>query len=300
MTSVTDTFLSLLNTVLTFLPRIVNAAILLIVGYIIARIVRELLIRGLRVLHFDDVADRTGITRFLRLAGTSLGAARILAEVAFWWVLVLFIEMALNALELVQITNYLNAVLAYLPNVFAAILIVVIGALLAAIVADIVRGAAGEAGMSTAPMLASLARWAILIFAVLAALTQLHVAQGMILILFGAAMAMLALAGGLALGLGGVETARGLMSGWAAGKALQPGQRVRIGQHAGTIIRRDLSAVVMDTDAGLLFIPNVELAHQRITVLDNAQFGADLGISQPDGALYDPHQSPGVVRSDTP
>lgn len=300
MTSVTDTFLSLLNTVLIFLPRIVNAAILLIVGYVIARIVREILLKGLRVVHIDDIADRTGITRFLRLAGTSLGAARILAEVAFWWIFLLFIEMALNALELVQITNYLNTVLAYLPNVLAAILIIVIGALLATIVADIVRRAASEAGLSAAPLFANLARWAILIFAVLAALTQLHVAQNMIFILFGATMAMLALAGGLALGLGGVETAHSLISGWAAGKALQPGQRVRIGQHAGTIIRRDLSAVVMDTDAGLLFIPNGELAHQRFTVLDGDRFGADLRIPRPDGAIYDPRQSTGVVGSDVP
>lgn len=267
MTSVTNTFLNLLNTVLTFLPRIVNAAILLIVGYFVARVVRDLLTKGLRALHFDNIADRAGITRFLRMAGTQLDAARVLAEIVFWWILLFFIEMAFNALELVQITGYINAILGYLPNVFAAVLIVVIGALIANIVADIVRGAAGEAGLSATSLLATVARWAIIIFAVLAALTQLNVAQNMIFILFAAFVGMVALAGGLAFGLGGVDAARGLLSGMSAGRILQPGQRVQIGQHTGTIVRHDLNSTVVDTDTGQIAIPNSELSHERITML---------------------------------
>ena len=269
MNSVTATFLTLLATVINFLPRIVNAAILLIVGYFIARLVRGLLTKGLRAAHFDNVADRAGITRFLRMAGTQLDAARVLAVVVFWWIFLFFIEMAFNALELTQITNYINAILGYLPNVFAAILIVVIGALIANLVADIVRGAAGEAGLTMAPVLASLARWAILIFAVLAALTQLNVAQNMIFILFAAAVGMLALAGGLAFGLGGVDAARGLISGYTSGNMLQPGQRVQIGQFTGTVVRHDLNTTIVDTDAGQIAIPNAELAHERITMMNS-------------------------------
>src|SRR5215469_4521127 len=145
----------------------------LIVGYFIAKLIRGVLIKGLRALHFDNVADRAGITRFLRMAGTNLDAARVLADVVFWWIFLVFIELALNALGLVEISGFLNAVLGYIPNVLAAVLIIVIGALLANLIADVVRGAAGEAGLSMAPLLADLARWAIIIFAVLAALTQL-------------------------------------------------------------------------------------------------------------------------------
>jgi len=267
MNSVTGTFLTLLGTVLNFLPRIVNAAILLIVGYFIARLVLGLLTKGLRALHFDNIADRAGITRFLRLAGTQLDAARVLAAVVFWWIFLFFIEMAFNALQLTQITNYINAILGYLPDVFAAILIVVVGALLANLVADIVRGAASEAGLAMAPVLASVARWAIIIFAVLAALTQLNVAQNMIFILFAAAVGMFALAGGLAFGLGSVDAARGMISGYTTGNVLQPGQRVQIGQFSGTVVRHDLSTTIVDTDAGQIAIPNAEFAHQRITML---------------------------------
>ena len=266
--SVGDTLLQLLNEVLQFLPRLVTFAILLLIGYIIARVVRTVLTKGLRAVHFDDIANRAGITRALEMAGTRLDAAAVLATVVFWWIFLIFIELAVNALGLVQISTFINQVLNYLPNVFVAILIVIIGALIANVVAGIVRGAAGEAGLSIAPILATVARWAILLFAILSALTQLNVAQNMVFILFSALVGMLALGGGLALGLGGVDTVRGLLSGWSSGRMLQPGQRVQIGQHSGTVVRHDLNSTVLDTGSGQIAIPNAELSHERVTMLN--------------------------------
>jgi len=147
------------------------------------------------------------------------------------------------------------------------VLVVVIGALLARVIADVIRGAAAEAGLSTASLLADVARWAIIIFAVLAALTQLNVAPNMIFIFFAALMAMFALAGGLAFGLGGVDAARGLISGLSMGRMLQPGQRVRIGNEMGTVIRHDMNTTVVDTDHGQISIPNNALASEHITML---------------------------------
>jgi len=262
-----DALLQLLNEVLLFLPRLITFAVILLIGYIIARIVRTLLTKGLRAIHFDDVADRAGVTRALQLAGTRLDAAAVLAAVAFWWIFLVFIEMAVNALGLTQISDFINAVLGYLPNVFVAILILIIGSLLANVVAGVVRGAAGEAGLTTAGLLADVARWAILVFAFLAALTQLNVAQNMVFILFAAFVGMIALAGGLALGLGGVDSARSLLSGWTLGRMLQPGQRVLIGQQQGTVVRHDLNTTVVDTGTGQVSIPNSDLTHERITML---------------------------------
>lgn len=283
--NVGDAFANMVAVILAWLPRLVTAALLLIVGYIIARVVRAVLTKGLRALHFDDVADRAGITRALRMAGTQLDAARVLAEVVFWWIFLVFIEMAINSLGLVQISTFLNDVLGYIPNVIAAVLIVIIGALLANVVADIVRGAAGEAGLSMAGLLADFARWAIIIFAVLAALTQLNVAENMIFILFAAAVAMLALAGGLAFGLGGVDSARSMLSGLSMGRMLQPGQRVRIGDESGTVIRHDMNATIVDTDHGQISIPNNTLSSQRITILGRDGHSSTQSPRTPAGAV---------------
>ncbi|HEU5438585.1 MAG TPA: mechanosensitive ion channel domain-containing protein [Ktedonobacterales bacterium] len=259
--------LSLLSEVLLFLPRLLTFAVILLVGYIVARIVRDLLTKLLHVVHFDAIADRAGVSRALERAGTRMDAARVLALVVFWWIFLVFIEMAVNSLGLVAVTAFINSVLAYIPNVFVAILILIVGALLANVVAGAVRGAAAEAGLTTSGLLASVARWAVLVFVFLAALTQLNVAQNMIFILFAAMVGMLALAGGLALGLGGVDTARSLLSGWSMGRMLQPGQRVQIRGQAGTVVRHDLSSTVVDTPTGRVSIPNSMLSQEELTIL---------------------------------
>jgi len=263
-----DTLLQLLNEVLLYIPKVISAAIILLIGYVIARIVRTILTKGLRAVHFDQVMERAGVSRALQMAGTKLDAAGVLAAVVFWWIFLMFVENALNALGLPTITAYINTVLGYLPNVFAAILILIVGSLIANVVAGIVRGAAGEAGLSTAGVLAGVARWAILLFAALAALTELNVAQNMIFILFAGLVAMLAIAGGLAFGLGGADGARGLIAAQTAGSMLQPGQQVQIGRQSGTVVRHDLTSTVLDTDQGLVSIPNGNLVKEEVIVLN--------------------------------
>jgi hypothetical protein len=259
--------LSLLNEVLLFIPRLITFAIILIVGYIIARLVRSALTKLLQFAHFDQIATRAGVTRALELAGTRLDAARVLADVVFWWIVLVFVEIAVNSLGLTEISAFINSVLGYIPDVFVAILILIVGSLLANVLAGAIRGATAEAGLTTSGLLANVARWAVLVFAFLAALTQLHVAENMIFILFAAMVGMLALGGGLALGLGGVDTARSLLSGWSMGRMLQPGQRVQIHGQSGTVVRHDLNATVVDTSTGRVSIPNSMLSTEEITVL---------------------------------
>jgi Conserved TM helix len=214
LNSVGDTLLSLLNEVLLYIPKVISAAILLLIGYIIARIVRGALTKGLRLVHFDQLADHAGIPGMLQRAGVRMDAARLLATIVFWWIFLMFIVNALNALALPTITAYLNAILGYLPRVFAAVLIVVVGALIANVVAGALRGATADTGLTASGLLATLAKWFILLFALLAAVTELDVAQNMIFILFACAVGMVALAGGLAFGLGGRETAAQILNNW--------------------------------------------------------------------------------------
>ena len=212
--SVGDTLLQLLNQVLLYVPKVISALIILIIGYIIARIVRGLVTKGLRLVHFDQVADRAGITAMLQRAGTRMDGARLLATIVFWWIFLMFIVNALDALALPTITAYLNLLLGYIPRLFVAFLIVVVGALIANVVAAAVRGATAEMSPTTSGLLGTLARWFILLFALLTAVTELDIAQSMIFILFASAVGMVALAGGLAFGLGGRETAAQIVSNW--------------------------------------------------------------------------------------
>src|SRR5919198_1026818 len=212
--SVGDALLQLLNQVLLYVPRVISAAIILIIGYVIARIVRGLLTKGLRLVHFDQIADRAGITGMLQRAGTRMDGARLLATIVFWWIFLMFVVNALDALALPTISAYLNLILGYLPRLFVAFLIVVVGALIANVVAGAVRGATAETSPTTSGLLGSLAKWFILLFALLTAVTELDIAQSMIFILFASAVGMVALAGGLAFRPCGRETAPQMVNNW--------------------------------------------------------------------------------------
>src|SRR5918912_3833609 len=212
--SISDSLLQLLNQVLLYVPKVISAAIILIIGYIIARIVRSLLTKGLRLVHFDQLADRAGITAMLQRAGTKMDGARLLGTIAFWRIFLMFIVNALDALALPTITAYLTLLLGYIPRLFVAFLIVVVGALIANVVAGAVRGATAEMSPTTSGLLGSLAKWFVLLFALLTAVTELDIAQSMIFILFASAVGMVALAGGLALCLCGRRTAAQIVNNW--------------------------------------------------------------------------------------
>lgn len=265
--SISDALLQLVNEVFLFLPKLVGALIWLLIGYIVARILKAALTRGLRAVKFDQFARRAGVEQAIEAMGPKLDAAALLAGIVYWYVFLYFVVLAVSALGITTITTFVNGILLYLPNVFVAILIVMVGAFAATLGADLVKGAARGMGTATAGVLATVVRYAILTFAVVAALTQLQIAPALIYILFAAIMGALALAGGLAFGLGGVDSARSLLASRANSSLLQPGQQVQIGQQQGTVIRHDMNVTVLDTGSGQVSIPNATLTKDHVTVM---------------------------------
>jgi uncharacterized protein (DUF697 family) len=207
-TSIFNALSNAVNLILTFIPRLIGFLVILIVGLIIAAVVSKTLTFLLRKVGFDRMADRIGLTRFDQRMGVHLDAAGILGRVVFWFILLIFLIPAADALGLPTVSNILNTLVAYLPNVFVAILVLFLGALLATFVADIVRGATASANIGNPRIFAGIARWAIIGFAALMALEQLKITPDLINELFGAMVAAAAIAFGLAFGLGGQDTAR--------------------------------------------------------------------------------------------
>lgn len=206
------------------IPRFLGAIVLLIVGWIIAGILASLAVKLLRALHTDTVADRIGVNDFLKRSGTKLKASDILGEFIKWTVRLVFIEMAADALGLTQITTAINALLAFIPNIIVAMFILGIGAFLGRILSGIVQGSASKAGVHNPAMLGKLANGAVIAFAIIAAMNQLHVAAIVVNTLYIGIVSALALALGLAFGLGGKDTAAELTQTWAE-KARQTTQQ---------------------------------------------------------------------------
>ena len=200
------------NMIITFIPKLIGFLVILIVGLIVAALVAKALTFLLRKIGFDRMADRIGLTRFEQRMGVKMDTAGLLGRIVYWFIVLIFLVPAADALGVPAISNVLNELVAYIPNVFVAILVLFLGALAGTVVGDLVRGAVASANIGNPDLLAGIARWAIIGFAALIALEQLKITPDLINELFGALVLALAIAFGLAFGLGGQDAARRWLS----------------------------------------------------------------------------------------
>jgi hypothetical protein len=197
-----------LNLLLTFIPKFLGFLVILLVGWLIASLLSKAITFLLRKIGFDRLATRIGLARMEQSMGVHLDTAGILGTIVFWFIFLIFLVPAVDALGLTTVSGVLNSLVAYIPNVFVAVLVLFLGTLAATFVADIVRGATATARIGSPTIFAGIARWAIIGFAALIALEQLQIAPALITVLFTAIVGAVAIAFGLAFGLGGQETAR--------------------------------------------------------------------------------------------
>jgi len=205
-----------LHDILGFVPRLVGALVILLVGWLIARVVAGLVTRGLRAVRFNQIAQRAEIDQLLDKAGVRLDPAAVVGRLAYWFLFLIFIGAAFNAFGLTQVNTVINQIVAFIPNVVVALVVLLVGALLANFVANLVRGASGTAHVGDPKVLATVARSAVTVFAVLIALDQLQIAPAIINTLWMALLGSVAVAAALAFGLGGQGVARQMVESWYA------------------------------------------------------------------------------------
>ena len=206
--AVIASFQAALALLFEFVPRLLGFLVILLIGWIVASALARAVTFLLRKVGFDRIADRIGLSRLGQQSGIKTDAADILGKLVYWFIFLIFLVPAVNALGLTTVSTLLGNVIGYLPNVFVAILILFLGTLAATLVADIVRGASASANIGNPNLFSNIARYAILGFVAIVALEQLGIATSLLNILFTAIVGSAALAAGLAFGLGGQDTAR--------------------------------------------------------------------------------------------
>jgi small-conductance mechanosensitive channel len=190
-----------------FLPNFIAGIVILLIGTVLGSIFKRIVIAFLNALKIETYLRKYGVPE----AKNEFNWVNILAEIARWFVIVLFLIPTAEIWGLPQITHILNTFLLYLPNVFVAAIIGLVGLVFARLAADVVLASTRSLSPDASRTIASVVRVAITIFVLLAVLNQLGVAQDLIRILFTGFVAMIALAGGIAFGLGGQDTARTLL-----------------------------------------------------------------------------------------
>jgi hypothetical protein len=208
MQNINDTLLTTLNTsmqaIIAFAPKFVLGLIFLIIGIILAAFLKQILTELFRFFKFETYLAKYGVPESKDGAQWST----IVAEIARWFVIVAFLIPTADVWGLGRFASVLDGLLSYLPNVFVAVLLLLVGFVISRLVHDLVQASVHGVSKESAKSVALIARYAVLVFVFLVVLNQLGIASDLIRILFSGIIAMLAIAGGLAFGLGGKDAAK--------------------------------------------------------------------------------------------
>ena len=193
--------------IIDFVPKFIAGLIILLIGIIIASLVKRIVVELFRVLKVENILRKYGFPE----SKSELSWSSILSEIVRWFVIVLFLIPTAGVWGLPQIVTVLNTFLLYLPNVFVAAIIAMIGLVFARLARDVVLASMKGVSKDTSHAIASAVYWAIVIFVFLAVLNQLGVAVELVRILFTGFVAMFAIVGGIAFGLGGQDSAKTIL-----------------------------------------------------------------------------------------
>jgi hypothetical protein len=188
-------------------PQIAFAIILLIFGWIVAMFLEQVVSRLLKVVKLNDYLEKAGALEGLKKAEVKFDASAFLSGIVRWFVFFVFLMAVADLLGLSAFNAFLTSVLLYVPNIVLAALILLVTAIAADLLDRVVSGSVRAAGFSYGSMVGSLARWSVFVFGFIAALQQLGIATDLLQTLVTGIVAMIAIAGGLAFGLGGKELA---------------------------------------------------------------------------------------------
>jgi small-conductance mechanosensitive channel len=194
-----------------FVPKLLAAFLLLFLGWIAAKLARTATFHLLKIMHFDTLAEKSGIEAFLHQGNLEVSLSTLLASLVYWLVILIVIVTVSNSLGLHVVADLFNKVVLYLPNIIVAILVLVLGSLLARFINRIVFAYLNNIGVEGALTISTISEYAILIFVFFVALVQLQIGTQLLTAAFQIGFGAIGLAFALAFGLGGKEWAAGII-----------------------------------------------------------------------------------------
>lgn len=230
-----DALRNALNTTAEFLPKFLGFLVILIVGYIVAKVIAKVVNKVLDRVGFDRAVERGGVKK--AMAKSQYDASDLLAKIVFYALFLFVLQMAFGVFGPNPISELIQSVIAYLPKVFVAIVIIVVASAIAAAVREIIDASLG--GLSYSKMLGNIAAVTILAIGVFAALAQLQIAEPIVIGLFYAILAVVAGSAIIAIGGGGIQPMRNR---WESALQTYDQEKEQVKQEAKNTDKQDLKA----------------------------------------------------------
>ena len=209
---VVDPVKAMLIKIWSYIPAVIGALLILVIGWLIAKLIEVVVVRALKAVRLDALSDKAGVTNVLAQGEIKLTVSELVGAIIYWITMLVVLATAMNALNLTVAAELLSRLVGYVPNILVAIFVVVLGSFLANFVAAIVRTAASNAGVERAKLLGQIAQTILVIFTIIIAIEQLNIATTLITLSVNLILASIGLGIAIAFGLGCKDIAGKFMS----------------------------------------------------------------------------------------
>ena len=249
-----------------FIPNLFGALVVVLLGFVVAKLLDALLSKLLAKLGLDRLMGGTGLTKILARVGIQVPISTLIGKIVYWFVLLVFLVSAAQSLGLDRVSSALDLLTVYLPKVFGALLVLLAGVLLAQVLNGLVRGAAESVGFDYAGGLGRVTQGLVIIISISVAISQLEVKTDLLNHVIVIVLITVGLAIALAMGLGSREIAGQILAGIYVRELYQVGQEVRVGGVEGQIEEIGTVKTTLLTDEGeLVSLSNRILLEQHVT-----------------------------------
>lgn len=254
--------------IISLLPNVAAMLAVIVVGYIVARVLDRFATALSQSLGLETAAQRSGLMASMKQVGIQRSVPSIVGQIVFWLTMCVFLSAAFNLLGLQAVSAAMEKIVAYIPNLLVATVVVVVGLLVAGLLRGVVATSADRVGISYAENLANGVYYVLALMTFLGAFDQLHIEFGLLKELILIAFGGLALGFGLALGLGGRDVMGGILAGYYTRQRLHAGDRVHVAGMEGTVREVGPVATVIETEEeGLLnrhSVPNTRMLSEAV------------------------------------
>src|SRR5690554_413589 len=252
--------------VASFIPDLITALIIVLLGFVVARIVDAVLSKGLAKLGLDRLMRGAGVTRMLSRIGIDSPVSAVVGKIVYWFIVLTFVVSAAETLGLARVSATLDAFALYLPKVFGAALILLAGLLLSHLVAGVVKGTVESIGADYAGGISRLVQGLLVIITVSLAIGQLQIETQLLNTVIAIVIVSFGAAAALAMGLGSRETVSQIIAGVYLRELYEVGDRVRVDDIEGVIEEiGTVKTLLVDDEGRLISVPNRRLTENPVS-----------------------------------
>ena len=256
-----------LQQIMAFLPAIILAMILLVFGFVLARVVSMVTTRLLQLVGFDRLLSRTAVQTLLERAGTKLKSSEILGRMGFWIIFLVFLIKASDTLGLAMVADALTGIANYIPKLGTAILVLILGLIAANFVRELITMACSSAGMAHGAMVAQAVYVAVVLLIVVTAIDALGIDTDLLNNTIVILLAGLIGGAALSFGLGSRNAVANLIAAHYLGSVVRIGMMVKVGESEGTVVAVTPISVVLETKKGRVIIPASQFSESTAVIV---------------------------------